>query len=88
MPNQQTPQIPGGGGGNVEDVLNAKGFSNRETFNVGAGGQSVFPTTKEIAGDVTVFEGGVITVKNVNITGTNEVTTDTIPQGTVVDIIY
>lgn len=83
MPNQQNPYNAG-----IDAVLESKGFSNRDTFTVGAGGQSVFNTSKEIGGEVTVFENGVITNKAVNVTGSNEVTTGLMPQGTTVDIIY
>jgi len=83
MPDQQNPYIAG-----IDSVMSQRGYSTKDEFVVGAGGQTVFATSKEIGGDVTVFEDGVITTKTVNITGTKEVTTDSIPEGTVVTIIY
>lgn len=83
MPNEQNPQRAG-----VEAVVSNIGYSFRESFTAGAGGQTVFTLTKEIAGQVTVFEDGVITTRAVNITGTKQVTTGAMPEGTTVNIIY
>ena len=83
MPKQQNPYSSG-----IDSVMESKGFSNKDSFNVAAGGQSVFNTTKEIGGSVSVFENGVLTNKSVNVTGLKEVTTDLIPEGTIVEIIY
>ena len=83
MPSQQNPYLAG-----IEAVIAEKGYSNKDLFVVGAGGQTVFTVSKEIGGDVSVFEDGVLTTKTVNITGSNEVTTDLIPVGTRVEIIY
>jgi len=83
MPNQQNPE-----GSRIESVLNNKTFSNNDKFTIGVGGQSVFNTSKEIGASVAVFEGGVMTSKAVNVTGENEVTTDLIPEGTIVNILY
>ena len=83
MPNQQNPYTAG-----IDSVMSDNGYTNRETFVVGGGGQSVFDTQKKINAGVSVFEDGVLTSKAVNITGNKEVTTDLIPEGTVVDIIY
>lgn len=83
MPRQQNPYKAG-----VETVLVGAGYSHRDSFTIGPGGQTVFTTLKEIGNEVTVFEDGIITAKSVTITGTNEVTTGLMPEGTIVDIIY
>ena len=83
MPKQQNPYTAG-----VETVMSEKGFSNKDKFVVGVGGQTQFATSKEIGADASVFEDGVLTVKTVAITGIKEVTTDLIPEGTIVEIIY
>lgn len=83
MPNEQNPNTAG-----ISAVLIEKGFAHNDVYTVGAGGQTVFATTKEIGADVVLFEGGVISTKAANVTGAKEVTTDLIPQGTVVNILY
>lgn len=83
MPKQQNPYTAG-----IDAVMSEKGYSNKDKFVVGIGGETVFATVKEIGGSVSVFEDGVLTVKTVAITGIKEVTTDLIPDGTVVEIIY
>lgn len=83
MPKQQNPYTAG-----IDSVMSENGYSNREKFVVGLGGQTEFNVSKKIKGGVSVFEDGVLTVKDVNITGAKQVTTDLIPDGTVVEIIY
>ncbi len=83
MPKQQNPYEAG-----IDSVMSENGYSNREKFVVGAGGQTEFNLTKKIKGGASVFEDGVLTVKAVSITGIKQVTTDLIPEGTVVEIIY
>ena len=60
MPSQQNPQTPGVSSG-IETIMSEKGFSSKDSFNVEAGGQSVFNTSKEIGGNVSLFEDGVLT---------------------------
>ena len=83
MPKQQNPNSAG-----IIAVMNEKGFANKEKFVVPFGGQTVFPTLKEIGADASVFENGMLTVKTVNITGVKEVTTGLMAEGTIVEIIY
>ena len=83
MPNQQNPYTAG-----VTEVVGTTGFAFRDTFTVGGGGQTVFTTSNEIGNDAIVFENGSVTSKTSNVTGTNQVTTDLMPEGTIVDIIY
>jgi len=83
MPTQQNPHIAG-----IDAVMAEKGYSNKEPFIVGVGGQTEFNLPKSIGGDVTVFEDGTITLKGVLVSGDKQVTTDPIPEGTKVEIIY
>jgi len=83
----------GQGGGltlaQVELLLLSKGFLQSESFVVGFGGQTVFNVSNEIGNDFLFYEDGGITIRTVNQTTPTRLTaTTSVPEGTIVNILY
>lgn len=73
----------------IELAPTTGGGIRKDVFTVGGGGQSIFTLTVDVLQDYEVFEDGVIATRGHSKTGSNEITTTTtVPEGTVITIIY